>query len=304
MQLRRLTTSPILEPIPSHQWERAAVLNCASAYHNGLYHLLYRGCDEPFKGPRPSISAIGYAVSEDGINFNRMSEPIFKGEGEWEGWGVEDPRLTMIDGTFHMLYTAFRGPGEDPIRVCRATTTDFINWNREGIVLDEVNKDAGLFPRKIGDRYWLIHRRWPSIWIASSTDMKNWSEHKIILEPVPGTWESHHIGLAGPPIEIAEGWLLIYHGVDDNNAYCLGAALLEKEDPSVVLARQSSPILSPELPWEKIGLIPNVVFSCGAAETADALKVYYGGADTVVGVAEIKKEDIVFTNIYGKRMIA
>jgi predicted GH43/DUF377 family glycosyl hydrolase len=106
-----------------------------------------------------------------------------------------------------------------------------------------------------------------------------------LMGPRPGTWESEKVGIAGPPIKTEKGWLLIYHAVSGDKHYSLGAALLDLDDPTVVLARTVDPILSPDEPYEKIGEINNVVFSNGAVVRGDTLFVYYGGADAVVGVA-------------------
>ncbi|MEA2022322.1 MAG: glycosidase, partial [Candidatus Caldatribacteriota bacterium] len=102
------------------------------------------------------------------------------------------------------------------------------------------------------------------------------------------------IGIAGPPIKTEQGWFLIYHGTSREKGYCLGAALLDSYNPSNVLARQSEPILEPELDWEINGYIPKVVFSCGQAEIGDKILVYYGGADTTIGVAELDKKNMKF----------
>lgn len=140
----------------------------------------------------------------------------------------------------------------------------------------------------------MLHRRYPDIWIAFSEDLKNWYDHKPIIKPIPGTWESARVGIGGPPIRTKDGWFLIYHAADANNVYRLGAVLLDLEDPSKIIARQKEPILEPELQWEKEGYIPNVVFSCGNAVKDDTIYVYYGGADTVIGVAILEMENMKF----------
>lgn len=137
--------------------------------------------------------------------------------------------------------------------------------------------------------------REPDIWISYSSDLKTWYDHKIIMKPIPDSdWQYNKIGIAGPPIKTEQGWLLIYHGTSKEKGYCLGATLLDLDDPSKVLARQTEPILKPEIDWEVNGYIPQVVFSCGQAEIGDRILVYYGGADTVTGVAELNKKDIKF----------
>ena len=290
--LTRLSEQPVLRPRPSSPWERGAVFNCAARFERGLIHLIYRATDRPSAG-ESFISRLGYAVSSDGTHFNRLDQSVFHPEGPQETRGVEDPRIVKLGRTYHMLYTGYSGRD---FKICSATSTNLIHWNRHGVLLDEQNKDASLFPEKIGGKYLLIHRRAPSIWLAESTDLKIWRKHTPILEPRPDSqWESSKIGLAGPPLRTEQGWLMIYHGVSRDRVYSLGAALLDLENPRHVLERQDESILRPELDWEINGHVPRVVFSCGQADLGNRLLVYYGAADTVIGVAELQKKDIRFT---------
>ena len=299
LKLKRLTDQPVLIPIKEHQWERKAVFNAAVVFENEVFSLFYRASNYPFMlaGEKPDPahkfeSVIGYAVSSDGINFNRMVEPVFVGETLQEKWGVEDPRISKINDTYYMLYTGFGGRSWDDIRICLATSMNLLIWDRLGVVLDEPNKDAALFPETINGKYVLLHRRVPHIWLAFSDNLVHWAQHQIIMKPLPNSWEEKKIGIAGPPIKMKEGWLLIYHGVDNQNVYRLGLAVLDLRDPTKVIYRQTEPILEPELDWEKNGLIPNVVFSCGAAELEEEIYVYYGAADTVIGVASLNKKEL------------
>lgn len=292
VKLERLTTVPVLSPVKHHEWEKAAVFNCAAIYEEGLFHIFYRATDRGFREPESKfVSSIGYAVSKDGLHFTRHEKPIYTGEGPQEARGVEDPRITKIGDTYYMLYTAFGGRDLNDIRVSMASTRDFKTWTRHGVLLNEPNKDAALFPEKINGRYVMLHRRPPAIWVAFSDDMKTWKDHQKVIDVIPGTWQSLKVGAAGPPLKTPDGWLLIYHGVDEKFVYRLGVALLDLKDPTKVLARQAQPILEPELDWEINGLVPNVVFSCGAAETEDAYFVYYGAADTHIGVAAVRKDE-------------
>lgn len=300
-KLERLTLEPVLTPDFTNEWEKAAVFNAAVIYEDGKFHMFYRASNNKFvlNTDRPYeenkfVSSIGYAVSDDGINFKRFNEPIFVGTTEQEAWGVEDPRITKINDTYYMLYTGFGGVTWDNFRICMAWSKDMKNWEGHRVVLDEPNKDAALLADKIEDKYVLFHRRHPNIWIAYSDDLINWEGHKVIMEPIKGTWESKKIGIAGPPIKREDGYLLFYHAVDDYNVYRLGAALLDLKDPSKVIKRLPYPILEPELDWEKKGLVPNVVFSCGAVEANGKYYVYYGAADTVIGVAAIEKDKVCF----------
>ena len=302
IKLTRVKREPILEPILTSPWEAGAVFNCGMIYDNGLFHMIYRASDRDFaalkeESPEESLkftSAFGYAVSSDGVNFNRLRQPIFVGEGDQERWGVEDPRITKIDDTYYMVYTGFGGGTWDNHRISLARSKNLLEWERMGVVLDEPNKDGALLPGKVAGRYMLFHRRIPHIWAAFSDDLNNWVEHQVIMETVPNSWESKKIGLAGEPIEIADGYLMLYHAVDEQNVYRLGAALLDKEDPTKVIARQKDPIFEPELSWEINGYVPNVVFSNGQAVKNGELYVYYGGADRVIGVANTKLAEIKF----------
>ncbi len=292
----RLSDRPLLEPDPSHSWEAAAVFNCAVVEENGLIHMVYRATDIASSGKEGRfVSRLGYAVSTDGLHFNRLSDPILTNDTPQELRGLEDPRIVKIDDAYQMMYTGYRGEIPGDYRICRASSANLIEWERHGVVLDETNKDASLFPARIGDRYVMFHRRDPDIWIAYSHDLQTWDDHVRIMEPVPGSdWEDLKIGIAGPPMLTEYGWLLIYHGVNRAHTYSLGIALLDKDDPSKVLGRQSEPILSPDLSWERQGHVPNVVFSCGQMETEKRIMIYYCGADTVIGVAELRKDEITF----------
>ncbi len=285
MHLQRHPTNPILLPHPLHPWESLNVFNAAVIHHNGLFHMLYRAQGLDY------VSHIGYAVSEDGVHWARLDRPVLSPRDPWEVRGVEDPRVTEIDGVFYMTYTGYSPQGT---RACLARSTNLITWERMGVVLpDEDNKDHTLFPEKIGGRYAMLHRRPPDIWLAYSDDLIHWTDHQIIMRPRPGTWEHKKIGAGGPPIRTDAGWLIIYHAVDANHVYRLGAALLDLEDPSRVLARLDAPILEPRETWEIKGDVPNVVFACANVVLDGTLYVFYGGADRVMALATCPLEDLL-----------
>ncbi len=237
------------------------------------------------------ISRLGYAVSHDGIEWMRLDQPVFEPQADYEVWGVEDPRITWLEDRWYMVYVGFSPLGT---RVCLASTTNFIKWERHGVILPDVNnKDAALFPEKVNGRYCLLHRIPDDIWIAYSDDLLHWTDSVPIMHPRRHLWDGRRIGAAGPPIKTDEGWLLIYHGYDESRVYCLGAALLDLEDPRVVISRPEEPILVPEMPWERHGDVPNVVFSDAAVVVGDELYVYYGGADRVMGLATIPLAELM-----------
>lgn len=277
MKLSRYPGNPILEPNPLHEWEALNVFNAAVAYHNGLFHMLYRAQDVDY------VSRIGYAVSTDGFDWLRLDRPVMEPANEHETRGVEDPRLTKIGDDFYMCYIAYSGTFW---QIALARSQNLISWERMGFLLpDEKNKDAALFSSKIGGRYCMFHRREPNVWIAYSDDLIHWDDHQVVMRPRPDSWDNHKIGANGPPIRTDAGWLFFYHGYAEDRVYKMGVALLDLNDPTVVLKRQQEPILEPEEEWELHGDVPNVVFSCGQVIVGDTLYVYYGGADRVMAVA-------------------
>jgi len=270
--------------VEEHGWEAGAVFNCAAISHNGLVHLVYRATDITSNGSQGDyINSLGYAVSSDGISFSRLDRPILCNDVQQELRGPEDPRIVEIGGTFYMTYTGYGGRFPGDYRISLASSPNLISWQRHGVLLDEPNKDAALLP---------------DIWLAFSDDLLHWDDHRSIMGPLPNSeWESNKVGAAGPPLRTEDGWLLMYHGVGglgDSRRYSLGVALLDLQDPTRVIARQAEPILEPELRWEIDGYVPNVVFSCGQAIVGKDIYVYYGGADTVIGVAAMGLQDVTF----------
>ena len=278
VQLRRHPSNPILEPKPEHPWEERAVFNAAAAEKDGKVHIVYRAAGRPY------VSRLGLAISPDGYTISeRLPHPIYEPQDPSESRGVEDPRITCLDGRYYMLYTAYDG---HMYCVAMAESDDLVHWQRRGIVLpDMLNKDAALFPRKIDGSFCMGHRLAPNMWLAWSDDCCHWYRMEVLAQPRPGTWDSVRIGLSGPPIHTPEGWVVLYHGVDPQGVYRQGIMLLDLDDPRRVVRRQDEPILEPETDYELHGDVPNVVFSCGHVVRDDTLIVYYGGADTVIGIA-------------------
>jgi predicted GH43/DUF377 family glycosyl hydrolase len=294
MKLRRYGGNPILKPMPGNGWESETVFNPAAIYDHELFHLLYRAMG------RDGISRIGYAVSTDGFNFFRFNKPVFTPKLLLEPRGCEDPRVVKIENKYYMTYTAYSEKGT---RISIARTTNFIKWERYRVEWKDCNnKNAVLFPGKIDDKYVLLHRPmdvWPmGIWIAYSDNLTDWYGMREIIPPLgKGTWESEKIGACAPPIKMERGWLLIYHGVDENEVYRLGAALLCLDDPTKLLYRFPEPILEPEMYYEIRGEVPRVVFAGGACEVKDKYYIYYGAADKVICVATLDKEELLKESI-------
>lgn len=288
MRLKRFLKNPILRPKRENDWESKLVFNPAAIYDNGLFHLLYRAVGED------NISRIGYAISSNGYEFFRLDKPVFTPMGILESKGCEDPRLVSLEGKFYMTYTAYSMKG---VRVSLASTRNFIQWERYGVVLPDMeNKDAVLFPEKIGGRYVMLHRPMDpprSIWIAYSNDLVKWGDFKKVMAPIEGRWDGIGIGSASPPVRTEKGWLLIYHGIDRDGVYRLGAALLDLEDPSRVIGRHPEPILEPEEDYELRGEVREVVFGCGICEVEEKYFIYYGAADKVICGATAEKRELL-----------
>jgi len=211
-----------------------------------------------------------------------------------ELWGIEDPRITYVPelAQYAIVYTAYTrdGPG-----VALALTRDFHSFERYGLIMPPEDKDAALLPHRIGGNWALIHRPVSAprahMWISYSPDLRHWGSHKLILEARRGAWwDANKIGLSPPPIETPQGWLVIYHGVRQTCAGCiyrLGLALFDKDQPEHLLKRGDEWVFGPEERYEQRGDVGNVVFPCGytIAEDGDTIRIYYGAADTSIGLA-------------------
>ncbi|HVN55143.1 MAG TPA: glycosidase [Anaerolineaceae bacterium] len=287
MQLIRHPLNPILKPNRLNDWESLNVFNCGVVYHNDLFHLFYRA-----QGP-DYVSRIGYAVSADGVHFNRLQDPLLSPADKWETRGVEDPRITYLaeEDRFIMAYTAYSPLGITPMF---AESKNLISWRRLGpLMTGEDNKDHVLFPRKIYGRYVSFHRRPPSMWLAYSDDLRTWGDFEPVMLPRQGAWDCKRVGAGGVPIETEYGWLVIYHGYDFHHVYRLGACLLDLDNPNKVIARPSGFLLQPEEAWEIKGDVASVVFS-GANPVVDGqVYVYYGGGDRVIGLATCYLDDLL-----------
>lgn len=291
---KRYEFNPILKPIKEHSWEALMVYNCGAIYEAGKVHLIYRA-----QGEKGGVSKFGYARSNDGFHIDeRIAEPIFESEpgSEFESCGVEDARLTKLGDSIYVCYsaigelermTSYRKTiqvGMTSIRV-----SDFLsyrwNWGKRIYPLPRVdNKNACLLPEKIGGKYVMYHRIPPHIWVAYSDNLETWYDLKIVMTPKED-WEYFKVGLGATPIKTEKGWLFIYHAVDNKLFYRLGIAMLDIIDPSKVIWRSKEPVLEPSAQYEVEGVVPNVVYTCGAIVIDDTIFLYYGGADTVICVA-------------------
>jgi predicted GH43/DUF377 family glycosyl hydrolase len=238
----------------------------------------------------------------DGRAVREVTGVTFCSRDEGEEFGVEDPRITLLDGRFYFSYVAVsrHGPAS-----ALASTTDFRTFERHGVIFCPENKDVVLFPEKIGATFAALHRpvcgtpfTRPEMWVAHSPDLLHWGAHAP-LAVSGGAWQSGRVGAGPPPIRVSDGWLAIYHGnchptgPHEVGAYFAGAILLDPDDPTKVLRRTPEPFFRPEAEFEVAGFVPNVVFPTGLVQEGDKFLIYYGAADAVTAVAEFRLKDLL-----------
>lgn len=236
-----------------------------------------------------SLSVFYLAESFDGLNFTISPDPVFFPATDYEIYGVEDPRISKIEDDYFITYTAVSDNG---FCIALASTKDFISFNRHGIIFPPENKDVALFPERINEKYFSLHRPTvsfigkPSIWISESRDLLHWGNHQILLSPQNNKWEKNKIGAGPEPILTDKGWLALYHSCGDDESYSMSAILLDKNSPAKIIGKSKKPILLPENKYEKEGVVRNVVFSNGWVELENKLLIYYGAADKYIALAE------------------
>ncbi|MDP1707361.1 MAG: hypothetical protein Q8L30_02300 [bacterium] len=331
--------NPILKP-GTNPWTAEAVMNPAAAVIGDRTHLIYRaiGMDGVSRlGYASSANGIVFDkllpypvyVAQKPNNFidnslhqsnpenRRYSHVLYPSGGSWGG--CEDPRMVVIDGRVYVTFNMF--DGWDFIRVAAISIkeSDFMNgqfWKWDGPYLlskpGELHKNWVLFPEKIGGKYAIIHSVVPRVEIAYRDSVEDigvtepfidsWVGSRGDLARRENSWDSFVRGAGPPPIKTDSGWLLLYHAIDerDPGRYKLGAMLLDLDDPTNVLYRGASPILSPDEPYENHGK-PGIVYACGAVVRGDTLYVYYGGADKVVCVATAPLEGFLNALIAGSQ---
>lgn len=230
-----------------------------------------------------SISHLRIARSLDGIRFSVDPKPAMWPSTTTESYGLEDPRITQIGNTYWITYKAVSPHG---IATALAQTDDFETFTRHGLIFCPENLDVVLFPDTLNGKYAAWTR--PAgrnmgklaIWAATGPDLIHWADHRPVLQPRPGFWDGERVGASCVPIRTAHGWLAIYHGADPGHRYCMGAALIDSDDPSRILARSHDPLMQPEAPYEAEGFFSRVVFPCGADTRPDGtVTVYYGASD-------------------------
>jgi len=259
-----------------------------------------RMVNEGYQDFLAQISHLRVARSRDGVHFTVEPHVALGPLVALEEYGVEDPRITFIDGMFHVTYVSVSRWG---ITTSLAVTADFITFDRKGVILLPDHKDVVIFPEKIGGKYVALTRPMPQsfarifgIWIAFSDEMKEWGGHEPLAMPRWERWDELRTGASAVPFRTERGWLELYHGVDRNTTYAMGALLMDIDDPRKVIARSPKPILKPTEVYETTGLFNDTVFSCGHIRLdahRDHIRLYYGAADSVVAAADFDVQEIL-----------
>ncbi len=289
--VERLQDSPLLSPQPSGAGS-AGIFNPAAVRDHGKVILLYREQDAH------GTSRIGYAASPDGIHFTARPQPVLSPQADYErDGGVEDPRLVKFGQTYYMTYTGYN---KKDAQLCLATSRDLVHWQRKGVILPAYKgkwnrgwtKSGAIVPQKINGQYWMYYLgtgadKTDEMGLAHSTDLLHWVDDLDlpVLSKRPGNFDEQVVEPGPAPIITSAGIFMIYNGADKKLVYRTGWVLFDKNDPGKVLARSGEPIFAPQLDWETIGQVPNVIFVEGMVPAAekDSWLLYYGGADKYIG---------------------
>lgn len=305
--VERHPNNPIIKPVARNHWESSYVLNPTALDIGGTVNILYRAVGDE------NTSTIGLAYSKDGLNIDkRLNEPIYTPRADFEKKlnkpsghsGCEDARAVIIDDRIYITYTGYNGVDPPGVAASSISLEDFKNqrwdkWKMPKLISPSGvdDKDSAIFPEKIDGKYMILHRIDNNV-CADFLDELDFSKNKLIrciqiFGPRPGMWDSNKVGINGPPIKTDKGWLLFYHGITRKHEYCMGAVLLDLHDPARVISRTAEPIMKPLKDWEREGWINNVIFSCGQIVRNGKVYIYYGGADSAVGVATISLDNLL-----------
>ncbi|WP_456320961.1 glycoside hydrolase family 130 protein [Palaeococcus sp. (in: euryarchaeotes)] len=272
----RVSDEPIISP-GDFPFEAKATFNPAAVVVNDTVYLFYRAQDKNFK------SYIALATSRDGIHFKKHPAPVISPTLPEEKMGCEDPRIVRINDTFYMTYTAFDG---STARLAIASSRDLIHWEKHGMLFPEWpwTKSGAILPVRINGSYVMFFGDW-KIWIAYSDDLINWSADwkNPVFEARMKMFDERLVEPGPPPILTDKGILLFYNGASWKEGYAIGWVLLDPSNPYRVIARSKKPILKPELLWEKVGNVPNVVFGEALIRYHGKWIMYYGAADKYIG---------------------
>ena len=308
--LERLAANPLIAPSDIGFARATGAFNPGAAVDraSGRVVLLVRVFEE-----RTRRSSLALALSSDGVRIDEIGDrPAIDRQEPYEAWGVEDPRITYLEGEgrYAITYTGYSPAGP---RVCLITTDDLLapeSYVRHGPRLPGDNKNSVVFPERVDGQYVILHRPMPHVVCTRVAALEHeWPlDGAVVLRPRPGTWRSSRVGAGAPPMRTELGWLFPFHGattIDEGNVYSMGWCVLDADSPERVRYVSVQPALAPEASYEiEHGPIPQVdganfprgvrvVFPQGMVERGDDILIYYGAADVCVAGARVPKQALL-----------
>lgn len=329
MKVIRHPKNPFLQASSKISWQASGIFNPSVVRKNGKFIMLFRATAKTkqlnIRGTEKEswnewrTSSIGYAESKNGIDFEIRSQPLIRPEYSWEKLGCEDPRISEVNSTYYIFYTAVSlNPNNDRlrVRVAAATTKDFKNVKKHGVVGpnfpddNDYIKAATLIPEKIGGKTLFLftyHSDSPqsTIFISKFKNfssliksnnqfwkkfIRNRSAH-MLIGPSKKIRRGPEVGAT--PIKTEKGWLFIYCGESKIKRWTINAVLLDLKNPTKVIGKISQPILKPEKSYERKGIVNAVTFPEGAVVVKDKLYIYYGAADKGICLATVKLQELL-----------
>lgn len=291
MLFKRYGKNPIIVPDTEKNYEKDATYNPCAILHENKIYLIYRAENKP----KNAVSQLCLAVSEDGYNFEKYDDnPIIRPTMPEEKRGCEDPRITKIEDTFYLTYTAYDGKHperSENIYTALATSKDMFNWEKKGIILKDI-KAAAIFPEKIDDKYFMFIGG-KTIKIGTSTDLINWDVDKEpILDKRKDKFDGKYVEAGPSPFIFKDKLVLFFNTADEEFKFHPSLALLDKNNPRKVIYRADKPLMTPTENYEVKGKVNNVIFGSGLVEFNGTYFYYYGAADKVIALATVSKEDM------------
>lgn len=296
--------NPVLSP-RGNAWESGSVYNPAAVVVEGRVALLYRAHADDL------VSHVGLAWSDDGFRFRREPEPVLSPSEDYDRFGVEDPRVTRVGGTYYLTYS---GWDRRHSLLCLATSTDLSSWTKHGPLFPDFDtfqpqgrdpwgpgspvgpwsKAGGILPQRVGEHYLMLFGE-GSIWSATSPDLLHWTpavpdSAPPLLTPRPGTFSDYLVEVGPPPLLTDDGLVLLLYNAaekypDRSVRYTAGQALVHPDRPHELLAELTRPWIEPTTYEERHGLVSNVTFVEGLVWLHDRWLAYYGQSDSTLGVA-------------------
>ncbi|HEY8305555.1 MAG TPA: glycoside hydrolase family 130 protein [Lapillicoccus sp.] len=290
--------NPILAP-RGDSWESGSVYNPAAVVVGDRVALLYRAHADDI------VSHVGLAWSDGGYVFEREPQPVLSPSEDYDRFGVEDPRVTEVDGTYYLTYS---GWDRDRSLLCLATSSDLHTWTKHGPLFPDFDtfqpqgrgetgawsKAGGILRERVGDHYLMLFGE-GSIWAATSRDLLHWTPTTSdidppLMAPRPGTFTDFLVEVGPPPLLTDDGLVLLVHNAavkdpDGSVRYTAGQLLVHPERPQEVLAELTRPWIEPLTHEERHGLVDNVTFVEGLVWFRDRWLAYYGQSDSTLGVA-------------------